>query len=267
MDAQAYLETNRRLWDARVDPHLESDFYDLEKFRQGKNSLNDIDLELLGDVRGLNALHLQCHFGQDTLSLARMGAQVTGLDFSSRAINAARQLADELGLPASFICAEVYQALDHIQSPMDLVFTSYGVLGWLPDLNRWAQVVAGSLKPGGSLVLLEFHPVVWMFDDDIQKLKYSYFKKDPIIEDEVGTYADPQADLNLRSVCWNHSLSSVFGALRAAGMEIDRFLEYDFSPYPVFRNVRETEPGHWQIQGLEGILPMVYGLVARKSSI
>lgn len=266
MREQQYLLTNRQLWDARVGPHLESDFYDMERFRKGKSSLNEIDVALLGDVSGLNVLHLQCHFGQDSLSLSRMGAKVTGLDFSPKAIDTARKLATELGLDTRFVCADVYDAASQVGEPVDLVFTSYGVLGWLPDLSRWARAVSDSLKSGGELVLLEFHPVVWMFDDEFQSLKYSYFQREAIVELEQGTYADPNAPLQLESISWNHGLSAVFQALKAADMELLHFAEFDFSPYPVFRNIVETKAGQYQIKGLEGILPMVYGLRARKKS-
>jgi SAM-dependent methyltransferase len=265
VNPESYIETNKNLWDARVGPHLKSEFYDLDGFREGKNSLNEIDLELLGDVRGLDVLHLQCHFGQDSISLARMGARVTGLDFSEKAINAARELAAELNVPASFVCANVYDAPKHISDPVDLIFTSYGVLGWLRDIEKWADVVSACLKPGGMLVLLEFHPVVWMFDDQFEKLAYSYFQKDAIIEQELGTYADKGAPLQLQSISWNHSLSSVIQSLRKSGLEIDQFLEYDFSPYPVFSNNVQVAPGQWQIEKLNGILPMVFGLKARKA--
>lgn len=264
MDGTAYLHTNRQLWDARVGPHLESGFYDLDGFRNGKTSLNPIDLELLGNVQGLKILHLQCHFGQDSLSLCRIGAEVTGLDFSPKAIEAARLLAADLNLNARFVCADVYDAAAQVGEPFDLVFTSYGVLGWLPDLDRWAKVISASLKPGGELVLLEFHPAIWMFDDEFRNLKYSYFQREAIMEMETGTYADPNAPLQLESICWNHGLAAVFQALQKAGMELIQFNEYDFSPYPVFKNVIETTAGKWQIRGLEGILPMVYGLKARK---
>src|SRR5690606_3899602 len=167
-DSMTYLDKNRALWNARVAAHVNSDFYDMAGFRAGKSSLKPPELRLLGDLSGKSVLHLQCHFGQDTLSLARMGAEVTGLDFSDEAIRTARALAEELQLPASFVCGDLYDAPALLQRQYDVVFTSYGVIGWLPDLNRWAEVVASCLKPGGRFVFAEFHPVVWMLDDELE---------------------------------------------------------------------------------------------------
>ena len=152
----SYLEKNRQLWNARVKSHLDSGFYDLQSFREGKSSLNTPELRLLGNVRGKSILHLQCHFGQDSLSLARMGATVTGVDLSDEAVTSAQKLATELNLPARFICCDVYDTRKVLNEQFDLVFSSYGTIGWLPDLKPWAAVVASSLKPGGRLYLLSF---------------------------------------------------------------------------------------------------------------
>src|SRR5215217_1434203 len=177
-----YLEINNALWNERVNHHLDSDFYDVEGFKAGNTSLKEIELELLGNPEGKELLHLQCHFGQDTLSLARMGATVTGIDFSETGIEAANALAQELNIPATFICSDVYEANKVIRSKADIIFTTYGVLGWLPDLQRWAKVVADCIKPGGELILVEFHPVTWMYDNEFNKPTYSYFNKEMIIE-------------------------------------------------------------------------------------
>lgn len=259
-----YLEINNALWNERVGHHLGSEFYDVEGFKTGKTSLNEIELELLGNPEGKELLHLQCHFGQDTLSLARMGATVTGLDFSEKGIEAANALAQELNIPASFICSDVYEADNVIRTKADIVFTSYGVLGWLPDLQRWANVVAGCVKPGGELILVEFHPVIWMYDNDFNKPTYSYFNKEMIIEEEKGTYADEQADIVMNSVGWNHPIADVLTSLIQAGFEISIFREYDYSPYAVFAQSKEIAPGKYQIDGFEGKMPMVYALKAVK---
>jgi len=166
-----YLDKNRALWNARVAAHVNSDFYDMAGFRAGKSSLKPPELRLLGDLSGKSVLHLQCHFGQDTLSLARMGAEVTGLDFSDEAIRTARALAEELQLPASFVCGDLYDAPALLQRQYDVVFTSYGVIGWLPDLNRWAEVVASCLKPGGRFVFAgDAASSVYCFDRDGTRL-------------------------------------------------------------------------------------------------
>src|SRR5688572_730649 len=138
--APDYLEKNRRLWNARTDVHVTSEFYELDKFLAGKSSLNEIELNLLGDLKGKSVLHLQCHFGQDSISLARLGAEVTGVDLSDKAIAKAKELAKQTGANAEFICTDIYELPQHLDKKFDVVFTSYGTIGWLPDLDKWAKI-------------------------------------------------------------------------------------------------------------------------------
>ncbi len=258
-----YLEKNRNSWNQRTLYHLKSDFYDLEGFLKGASSLKSIELELLGDVKDQSILHLQCHFGQDSLSLARMGAWVTGVDLSDIAIYSAQSLAAQMNiLTAEFICSDVYEL--QLNQQFDVVFTSYGVIGWLPDMNRWAEVIARHLKPGGKLVFVEFHPVVWMFNENFRYLQYSYFNKEAIEEVTSGTYADPSAPITTETVGWNHSLSEVMGNLLKHGLQIQSFEEFDYSPYNCFAETVEVEPGKFQIQPYEGKIPLVYALKAVK---
>ncbi|HEX8328057.1 MAG TPA: class I SAM-dependent methyltransferase [Hymenobacter sp.] len=266
MEAQpSYLDLNRALWNARTGPHLASDFYAVEAFKAGRSSLNGLELDLLGSVAGLRVLHLQCHFGQDSLSLARLGAQVTGVDLSDEAIAAARRLSAELGVPAEFICCDVYDLPAHLpDAQFDLVFTSYGVLGWLPDLTRWAALVQRYLRPGGRLVLVEFHPVVWMFDNDFTHVQYSYFNAGPIEETEVGTYADTGAAISNPSITWNHGLGEVLGSLLGQGLRIEQFQEYDYSPYNCFAHAVANPDGSYHIGPLGAKAPLVYAVVARR---
>lgn len=259
-----YIEINKALWDEKTRHHLTSAFYDVEGFRNGQSSLKDIELSLLGSIDGKKVLHLQCHFGQDTLSLARMGAQVTGVDLSQNAINAAKELATGLDLDARFICSDVYAVTEVLPGTFDIVFTSYGTIGWLPDMDKWAHTIAHYLKPGGLFVFAEFHPVMWMFDNDFTHIQYSYFNRGEIIENEPGTYADRNAPMQLTSVSWNHNLAEVMQALINAGMEIEVFGEYDYSPYNCVKNMVEISPGKYQIKGMEGKLPLVYSLRAIK---
>jgi 2-polyprenyl-3-methyl-5-hydroxy-6-metoxy-1,4-benzoquinol methylase len=151
-----YIDINKKAWDQKTQYHVESPFYDMDTFMKGKSTLNDIELQLLGNVTGKRVLHLQCHFGQDTLSLGRMGATVTGVDFSEAAINKARQLSHDIGVPARFVCCDIYDLHNHLDEQFDIVFTSYGTIGWLPDLDKWADVVSKFLKPGGRFVFAEF---------------------------------------------------------------------------------------------------------------
>jgi 2-polyprenyl-3-methyl-5-hydroxy-6-metoxy-1,4-benzoquinol methylase len=259
-----YIETNRKSWNNRVDTHLDSEFYDVNGFLEGKSSLKEIELGLLGDVKGKTILHLQCHFGQDSISLARMGAAVNGVDFSDKAIEAARELALKTGTNAQFICSDIYELPEVLQEKYDIVFTSYGTIGWLPDLDKWAAVVSRYLKPGGCFVFAEFHPVVWMFDNEFEKVGYSYFNTDPIVEEESGTYANRDADIQISYVSWNHSLSEVLQSLMKGGLKLEEFLEYDYSPYNCFKGAEEFEPGKFRIKHLENRIPMVYALSMKK---
>ncbi|NJO67654.1 MAG: class I SAM-dependent methyltransferase, partial [Rhodospirillales bacterium] len=169
------IAANRRVWDEWARINAASDFYDMAAFRAGETSLKPIELEEVGPVAGKSLLHLQCHFGQDTLSWARMGAKVTGVDLSPEAIRRAQALAGELGIDARFICSDVL-ALDALgEETFDIVFVSYGALIWLPDLDRWARTVARHLKPGGMLHLVEFHPMIMMLDDDAKHIEVSVF--------------------------------------------------------------------------------------------
>lgn len=260
-----YLNINRENWNRRVDMHLQSEFYGVQAFKQGKSSLNGIELKLLGNVKGLSILHLQCHFGQDSLSLARMGADVCGVDLSDKAIEAAKNLAAETGLKAEFISCNLYDLPLHLNKQFDIVFTSYGTIGWLPDLQLWASVVARFLKPGGRFVFAEFHPVVWMFDNDFERVAYRYFQSEAIVETENGTYADRSAETTHQSVTWNHGLGEVIGSLLTQGLKICSFEEYDYSPYNCFNGTVEFAPGRFRIEKLGDKIPMVYALSAVKA--
>ena len=259
-----YLAINKACWNNKVDVHLKSEFYGHEDFLAGKSSLKDIELELLGDVKGKTILHLQCHFGQDTISLARLGAKATGVDLSDKAITAGSEIAAQLNADASFICSDIYDLPNVLTEQFDIVFTSYGTIGWLPDLQKWADVVAHFLKPGGKFVFAEFHPVVWMFDDRFTEIGYNYFNSGAIIETVEGTYADRYAAIETKTVCWNHSLSEVITSLLNAGLRIDSFNEIDYSPYNCFEETVEFEPGKFRIKHLENKIPMVYTLTAAK---
>jgi SAM-dependent methyltransferase len=262
-----YIEINKQSWNHRTAAHLKSAFYDLDGFLKGNSSLNPIELELLGDIRGKSILHLQCHFGQDTISLGRLGANATGVDLSDAAIAAAQRLAIQTQTNASFICCDLYHLPHHLDQQFDLVFTSYGTITWLPDLDRWAKLIAQYLKPGGKFVFVEFHPVVWMFDDQFEKVGYNYFNAGPIVETESGTYADRKADITLQSVCWNHSMSEVVNSLLQNGLEIDSLHEFDYSPYNCFQNTVEFEPRKYRIAHLGNKIPMVYAIEATRKEL
>jgi SAM-dependent methyltransferase len=264
MEEFNYKELNRESWNRRTEVHYDSEFYDNENFIQGKNSLNEIELQLLGDVSGKRILHLQCHFGQDTISLARMGAKAVGVDLSDAAIDKARKLAEITKANAEFVCCDIYDLPNHLNSLFDIVFTSYGTIGWLPDLDKWAGVINHFLKPGGQFLIVEFHPVVWMFDDDFEKVGYNYFNAEPIVESETGTYADRSAELNSKFVSWNHDLAEVMTSIMGVGLSIEQFKEYDYSPYDCFAHTEKIDERKFRIKHLGNKIPMVYALMARK---
>jgi len=257
-----YIEINRQSWNNRTETHLKSAFYALGNFLKGKSSLNDIELNLLGDIKGKTILHLQCHFGQDSISLSRLGASVTGIDLSDKAIESAQQIAKDCNADARFICCDIYDLPNHLDEEFDIVFTSYGTIGWLPDLDKWAKVIAKFLKPNGQLVFVEFHPVVWMFDDNFDKIAYRYFNSGAIVETKNGTYADKTADVTVSDVSWNHGISEVLNSLIKNGLEIKSFDEFDYSPYNCFNKTVEFEFKKYRIAHLDNKIPMVYSITA-----
>ncbi len=262
-----YKQTNLNLWNQRTAVHTESKFYDISGFLQGKTVLNDIELNLVGGVSGKSLLHLQCHFGLDTLNWARLGAQVTGLDFSDKAIAKAKSIAEEANINANFICDDVYQAIHNPElqnQQFDIVFTTYGTIGWLPDLTKWANTINQFLKPGGKFVIVDFHPALWMFSDDFSQLAYSYFNKEVIAVVDAPTYTENSEKIIGSEYGWNHSFGEIFTALLAHNLQLKHFQEYDYSPYPCFANTIEIEPNKWQIDAMQGDLPMLYSIVMEK---
>lgn len=257
-----YFDVNKDSWNRRLSVHVESKFYDNESFIRGKNSLNEPELDLLGNVDGLDLLHLQCHFGQDSISLSRIGAVVTGVDISDTSIAYAQQLAARCSENVEFICSNV---IDY--RPMrdyDLVFTSYGTIIWLPDLKPWAEVIAKSLKPGGKFVIVDFHPFLYVFDDGLENLQYDYFNTGAIVEKVSGTYTENSTEEVFDSVTWNHSMSEIINALISAGLSVEAFDEYDFSPYNCFPGMKEVAPRKYIFNHQKISFPLTYGIVAKR---
>lgn len=261
---ESYIEANKKLWNSRVEAHLHADFYNMHAFRQTRNSLNQIELELLGDVRNKTILHLQCHFGQDTLSLAHLGAMVTGIDFSEQAVQTARELNNEFGLHANFICCNVYDVPDFVKDEFDIVYTSYGTIGWLPDLKRWAAVIEKCLKPGGRFVMVDFHPFIWMMDETYSELKYAYTSDEVIHTVAQGSYAAVRNDSPLDEYGWNHSLSDIITALTAHQLQLLHFREHDGSPYSCFPDMVKDNDDLWRFKKWGRKIPYLYSLVFRK---
>ena len=261
-----YQKINRDSWNKRTPHHIESDFYNNEAFIKGKTSLNDIELNLLGDIKGLDALHLQCHFGQDTISLNRMGAKATGVDLSNVAIDEAKKLATKTGSNAQFIISDILELDQNHDQEYDLIFSSYGTIGWLPDINKWAEIVYKFLKSGGKFVFAEFHPVVWMYDDDLKEITYNYNQAEVIQEELDGTYAEKEAKIEGEFMVWNHGLGEVINALLNTGLILKDFQEYDYSPYDCLTNMEKLGERKYQVKHWGNKVPLVYSLVMEKST-
>ena len=262
---QEYFEINKNLWNQKVAVHLNTELYDMESFMAGRSSLDEATLKHLGDVSGKSVLHLQCHFGQDSLSLARMGAKVTAIDLSDVGINKARELNAELNLDVEFICCNVYDLKDHLDQKFDIVYTSYGTIVWLPDLDKWADIVSNFLAPKGKFVFLDFHPVVDMLNWDTHAFEYDYFNpQKPYIETNQGTYADKDADVTLTEAFWTHSMAEVIQALLDQDLSLEGMSEYDYSPDDVFGEMVKKGEMKYTFKDMDVAFPYFYALVYRK---
>ncbi|WP_417372290.1 class I SAM-dependent methyltransferase [Gelidibacter japonicus] len=264
MNKNKEFEVNRNTWNQKVAIHATSDFYGMEDFKKGKSSLNSFELEALGDVSGKSLLHLQCHFGQDTLSWSKLGASCTGIDLSDEAITLAEKLASELDLNAKFVCCNVLDTSKYVSETFDIVFTSYGTIGWLPDLNPWAEMIAERLKPGGVFYIVEFHPIAWMFDYTVSppQMKYGYQQDEVIYEEYEGTYANTASKMISKEYAWNHGLGNVVTALAKAGLKIEYLNEFEESPYNIFPGLIKNEKGHYE--QANKLYPLIYELKATK---
>ena len=233
---QSYFEENKQSWNKRTAVHKDSAFYDLDSFKKGKSSLNRIELEELGDVTGKSLLHLQCHFGMDTMSWAKAGADCVGVDLSDEAINLAKEINAELNLQTEFLCCNVYDLKQHLDKKFDIVFTSYGTIGWLPDLDAWAAIIAHFLKPGGIFYIADFHPVLWMMDEKFEQVKYDYFN------------------------------TEIINALLKHKLQIAQFNEFPYTPYNCFNNLEKGTDGMWRIKDMDEKMPMMYSIKAVKQA-
>ena len=272
-DAEASFAANQRLWDAWTLVHAHGEFYDVAGFRQGGVRIRPYEIEALGDVTGKTLLHLQCHFGLDTLSWARLGAKVTGVDFSPAAVRLARELATDVGFPdARFIESNVYQLPLRLDDEFDIVYTSRGVLGWLPDIGGWARVVARFVKPGGRFYISEAHPVLQVFENEgveprELRLQYPYWEhRDPLIFDVHGSYADPAADLGgkYEEYGWDHGLGEIVTALIDAGLRIERLDEQPFLEWPVDFLEHDDATDRWVLPKGPGEMPLMFSILASK---
>lgn len=271
-----YLKANLANWDERVGVHVDSEFYDLAGFRAGDSSLTPIERDELGPFvqDDTTLLHLQCHIGLDTLSWARLGASVTGIDFSGPAIAEARALAKELGLSrrARFLQSDVYGLPEALDGRFDVVFTSWGALIWLGDLERWAGIVATYLKPGGILYVAEFHPYAFLLADDATpdglRLGYPYFQRGrPSRFDEPGTYADPSAEtMHNVSYEWNHGFAEIIEPLLRRGLRLDHLHEFPYTRGLQLECMERCPDGWWRIRGHHDDFPLSFSLRMTKEA-
>ena len=264
-----YFEANQKMWDEFAKLHYNSKTYRTKEFIEGATKLSSIELEEVGEVKGKSLLHLQCHFGLDTLSWAREGAKVTGIDFSSEAIALARKLTDITDLNATFIQSNIYDLPEVLDEKYDIVFTSYGVLCWLPDLKRWAEIVAHYLKPGGMFYIAELHPFMWVFDNENPnefKLKYTYFHdSEPYQFDVDGSYAETEGEFE---ACvdyeWAHNIGEVVTAIADAGLRIEFLHEFPKATFQNFPFFKQKEDGFWYFENPDIQLPLVSSIKAVK---
>jgi SAM-dependent methyltransferase len=263
-------DANRRLWNAWTDLHVESEYYDVDGFLAGRDPLDPIVLRAVGDVADRRLLHLQCHFGLDTLAFARRGAEVTGVDFAERSVTEARRLAERAGLRASFVLSPVEDLIDRLDGEFDIVFSSWGVLPWIGDLDRWTAVATHFLGEGGVLVLVEAHPFTWIFDDERTDDRlvpaWSYFTDEPCLFPLRGSYAVPDAAFEADSYQWMHTVSRILGAVSGAGLDIEAFHEYPEVVYPALSFLVEGEDGLWRVPAGRPELPLTFSLRAVRRS-
>lgn len=266
LDGGAWRAANRACWDERVPIHVGSGFYDVAGFVAGRDALRDFELAEVGDVAGRDLVHLQCHFGQDTLSWARRGARVVGLDFSEPAVDEARRLAGAVGVDAEFVCADVYDAPRALAGrTFDLVYTGLGALNWLPDLPRWAQVAASLVRPAGALYLVEFHPLAAVLGDEEPTVELDYFGSSAQVWDEPGTYADLEAPtVHNRTFEWVHGIGEVVTSLIEAGLVLRFLHEHDHTLFPRVPWLEEAGDRTWRVPAGRPSMPLMYSLLAER---
>ena len=270
-----YRDVNRANWDERVAAHAASPDYAVSRFTEDPAFLSEVvkfDLPRLGDIRGLDAVHLQCHIGTDTVSLARLGATMTALDFSAPAIEQGRRLAEAVGVPIDFVESDLYGAPEALgRERFDLVYTGVGALCWLPDVRRWAEVIASLLRPGGRLFIREGHPVLWALGeprtDDLVTLEYTYFEQsEPDIFDEPGTYVETDQEFANNIIhSWNHGLGEIVTAVMDAGLELTALEEHDSVPWDALPGkMTDVGGGEYRLTDRPERLPHSYTLQARR---
>jgi len=258
---------NQVFWDEIAPVHYKS--YDIEKLKQGKSLIDEIQKKEIEDVKDKSLLHLQCHIGTDSLSWALEGAQVTGIDFSGESIKIANELKRKLGLKARFIESNIYDLPKILKEKFDIVYTSQGVLSWLKDIKEWGKIISHYLKPGGIFYIMEIHPLFYIFDDDKQgelKIKYPYFPGEkPILwDDDTPDYSNGEYIPKNPTYDWTWSLGEILTSLIEAGLKIEFLHEYDRLFYKGLPDMVKDEEGWWILPEYKGMLPLTFTLRSKK---
>lgn len=266
-----YIKTNQDWWNEAAQVHAQGEAYQLKAFKEGMIKLHPLERAEVGDVVGKKLLHLQCHFGLDTLSWARLGAQVTGIDYAEKAIAIAWAVSQELHLAATFVCCDLYNLPNVLDAAgeFDIVYTSYGVISWLSDLQPWGKIIAHYLKPGGFFYIAEGHPFMWLFDEKSPdfRIGYPYFSQAPVKDESAGTYAEKDARLvHTTTYGWNHTLSEIFSPLLSAGLTIDFFHEHQFCAWDCLPDMEEGQDRFMRFKDprKREMIPLMFSLKATK---
>ncbi len=255
-----YSDANKKWWNDVTLIHAGSKLYDLSGFKKGKSSLVSIEKEEIGSVKDKTLLHLMCHFGMDTLSWAREGAIVTGVDFSDHSIKLANKLSKEVKIPAKFICSDIYNLPKVLDKKFDIIFCSYGVLCWLSNIKKWTKLINHFLKDGGIFYIADVHPFTNILSCDF-KLYYKYFKKGPYIDDSSGTYTDWSAPVKGFTYEWSHTIGDIINAFIKEGMKIEHLHEFPFTMYDQFPGFMEkNEKGQYVLKDKKIQVPLLFSL-------
>lgn len=261
---QSKTLANKKWWNDVTPVHASSSLYNLDGFLKGKSHLESLELEEVGEVGGKSLLHLMCHFGMGTLSWAREGAVVTGVDLSDRSIRLAKKLSKKIDVPATFICSDIYQLPNVLGKKFDIVFTSYGVLLWLSNLKKWAKIINYFLASGGMFYIAEVHPFTQILSYDF-KFDYKYFERGPYIDDSTGTYTDWRADIKGITYQWSYTISDVINALVKEGLHLEFVHEFPFTIYDQFPGLMErNEKGQYVFKNKKIQIPLLFSLKATK---
>lgn len=259
-----YASINKKWWDKVTPIHARSKLYNLEKFKKGKSSLQSIEIKEIGNVKGKSLLHLLCHFGQDTLSFARMGANVTGVDISEESIKFAQKLSKEIDVSSNFICSDIYKLPEVLNKKYDIIFASYGALCWLSDIEKFIKIIHHFLKKGGMFYIVDLHPFTNILTSDF-KIDYDYFDKEPSVDDSSGTYADWNADIKGNTYLWSHTLGDLINTIIKQGLKLEYVHEFPFTMYDQFPGfMKKNKEGQYVLKNKEIQIPLLFSLKAIK---